>query len=544
MAQWVPISLDVEAGAFVLPLIDFADKGELAPLPERPRAKDLTDAVSGALNTTVDSTFSVGLFGMADTDGKTHWDERSWDFVNTHDTVAKAEGKTGYTLRWGVGFRIHVQNSKLDSKVQLTDRLPIAWASELGLSQVSYAIEMFGLSEPAALEWLPTPGVFDAQTVLSLDTHIRDTVSKALLAPDPDLKVRPVPLSVQFQGPYARLAVNKALSVAFAVSSIAKNLTKEAALAKAKAAGERILVAEVARVYDVWQATGAPGSDAFKLARQTARMWLDDSEAQDPLSRAIGRRYTLGQPVSADGAGSASDTDYDRIVLRSQSVASTTAQKLGFGDITSVDGSGDTSKLVYELFLRKALQGTSLQDGVSRMRGEFSGFRLVASLQHVDSKLKANFAAVSAASALGLAQATFELQNWGMDPKVTAGLLQKSAFSESEFPSVRAALGEAKAQVATDPSLLRPEVTEFVAGTDSAEHSFPGARLIYLALKQLRKERKSPEAQAFADKLGFEKSHMSAVYDFFWDNPSPSVKPPDEVRDEAERLLELTEPKG
>jgi len=544
MAQWVPISLDTEAGAFVLPLIDFADKGELAPLPDRPKAKDLTDAVSGGLNGTVDSTFAVGLFGMADTDGKTHWEERSWDFVNTHDTEAKAAGRTGYTLRWGVGFRIHVQNSKLDSKLQLTDRLPIAWASELGLSQVSYAIEMFGLSEPSALEWMPTPGVFDAQTVLSLDTNIRDTVSKALLAPNPELKVHPVPLSVQFQDPYARLAVNKALSVAFAVNQLAQNVTKQAALMRAKAGAGRLLETEVARVYDLWQASGSPDSETFKLARQTARTWLDDSEEHAPLSRAISRRYPLEQPASADGAGTASSTDYDRIVLRSQSVAATTAQKLGFGKLISVDGTGDTTKLVYELFLRRALQGTNLQDGVSRMRGEFSGFRLISSLQHVDTKLQANFAAVSAASALGLAQATFELQNFGMDPKVTAGVLQKSSFSESEFPAVRAALGEAKAQLAKDPSLIRPEVTEFVAGTDYAEHSFPGARLIYLALKQLRKQRKAAQAQTAASKLGFEKSHMSAVYDYFWDDPSPSAEPPGEVKDEAERLLELTEPKG
>jgi hypothetical protein len=544
MAQWVPINLDVEAGAFVLPLIDFADKGELAPLPGAPKAKDLTDAVSGALNSTADSSFSVGLFGMVDTEGKAHWEERAWDFVNTRDTVAKADGRTGYTLRWGVGFRIHVQNSKLDSKLKLTDRLPIAWASELGLSQVSYAIEMFGLSEPTALAWMPTPGVFDAQTVLSLDTNIRDTVSNALLAPNPDLKVHPVPLALRFEGAYARLAVNKALSVIFAASHIAQNLSKETALTRAKGAGGKILEAEVARVYDVWQAAGNPSSDAFKLARQTAKIWLDISEPHAPLSRTIGRRYPLEQAASADGAGSLSGTNYDRIVLRAQSVAASTAQKLGFGSSVSVNASGDTSKLVYELFLRKALQATNLQDGIASVRGEFSGFRLITSLEHVDSKLTTSFPAVSAASALGLARATFEMQTWGLDPKVTAGVLQKSAFSETEFPAVRAALGEAKAQMAKDPSLIRPEVTEFVAGTDYAEHSFPGARLIYLALKQLKRERKAQEAQAAADKLGFEKSHMGAAYAYFWDDPNPSADPPDEVRDEAARSLDLTEPKG
>jgi hypothetical protein len=91
---------------------------------------------------------------------------------------------------------------------------------------------------------------------------------------------------------------------------------------------------------------------------------------------------------------------------------------------------------------------------------------------------------------------------------VTAGVLQKSAFSESEFPAVRAALGEAKSQMAKDPSLIRPEVTGFVAGTGYAEHSFPGARLIYLALKHLKKERKAQEAQSSAARLGFEKSHV------------------------------------
>src|SRR3954447_6489035 len=99
MAEWIPINLDVEAESFVLPLIDFADKGELAPLPPTPLAKDLTDAVSGALNETVDSSFSVGLLGMVDGNGQDHWETRSWDFINSHDSTAQAEGKTGYTLR-------------------------------------------------------------------------------------------------------------------------------------------------------------------------------------------------------------------------------------------------------------------------------------------------------------------------------------------------------------------------------------------------------------------------------------------------------------
>ncbi len=544
MAQWIPINLDVEAESFVLPLVDFADKGELAPLPPTPLAKELTDAVSGALNETVDSSFSVGLFGLADTSGQGSFETRSWDFINSHDTSAQANGSAGYTLRWGVGFRVHVQNSKLDNKVQLTDRMPIAWASELGLSQVSYAIEMFGISEPAALSWMPTPGVFDAQTVLGMDTHIRDTVSSVMVAPNPDAKLHPVPLALKFQDPYARLAVNKALSVAFAANHIVANVSKENALVKARASGGRILEAEVARVYELWQATGGPSSDAFKLASRTAKSWLGDEDAQAQLSQVVSRRHALQPMASSPVAGSSASPQYDRILLRSQSVSSTTSQKLGYGDVASGSATANASKLVYELFLRKALQGTRLQDGISRMRGEFAGFRLIASLDHVDSKMSCNFGAVSAASSLGLARSTFSLQSWGLDPQVTAGVLQKSSFSESDFTSVKAALAEAKAKLGADPSLLRPEVTEFVAGTDYVEHSFPGARLIYLALKQLKKGRKPQDANAFALKLGFEKSHLGAVYDYFWDDMSPSANPPDEVQEDAERLLELIEAKS
>ena len=120
----------------------------------------------------------------------------------------------------------------------------------------------------------------------------------------------------------------------------------------------------------------------------------------------------------------------------------------------------------------------------------------------------------------------------------------EKSFSESDFPSVKAALGDAKAKLGADPSLLRPEVTEFVAGTDYTEHSFPGARLIYLALQQLKKGRKPEDAESFARKLGFEKSHLSAVYDFLWDDQSPSASPPGEVQEEAEQFLEATEAKG
>jgi hypothetical protein len=75
------------------------------------------------------------------------------------------------------------------------------------------------------------------------------------------------------------------------------------------------------------------------------------------------------------------------------------------------------------------------------------------------------------------------------------------------------------------------------------EHSFPGARLIYLALKQLKKGSQPRNADALAMKLGFEKSHMLAVYDYFWDDMRDSASPPDEIEDEADRLLDLTEPK-
>ncbi|WP_224244260.1 hypothetical protein [Hyalangium gracile] len=544
MAEWIPINLDVEAEAFVLPLIDFADKGELAPLPSTPLAKELTDAVSGAINETVDSSFSVGLFGMLDSDGKGQWETRSWDFINSHDTVAQATGSTGYTLRWGSGFRVHVQNSKFDTTVKLTDRLPIAWASELGLSQVSYAIEMFGLSEPSALSWMPTPGVFDAQTVLGIDTNIRSCVSNALVASDPDAKLRPVPLALKFEDSYARLAVSKALSVAFAASHIVANTSKDNALAKARARGGRLLEAEVARVYELWQASGSTSSDSFKLASRTAKAWLSDEDSQPHLSQVISRRHPLLQPPAAAIPAGTSSPHYDRIVLRSQSVASSTAQKLGYGDIASGNATGDASKLVYELFLRKALQATTLQEGVSRMRGEFSGFRLIASLEHVDSKMQCNFGAVAAATALGLARSTFSLQSWGIDPKVTAGVLQKSSFSDADFTSVKAALSEAKARLGADPSLLRPQVTEFVAGSDYSEHSFPGARLIYLALKQLKKGRKLPDAESSLRKLGFEKSHLRAVYDFLWDDKSLTASPPEEVQDEAELFLESTEPRS
>lgn len=104
-------------------------------------------------------------------------------------------------------------------------------------------------------------------------------------------------------------------------------------------------------------------------------------------------------------------------MLRAQSVAASTAQKLGFGSAVSVDASGDASKLIYELFLRKALQATNLQDGIASMRGEFAGFLLITSLDHVDSKLTTSFPAVSAASSLGLARATFEMQTWAWIPR-------------------------------------------------------------------------------------------------------------------------------
>jgi hypothetical protein len=545
MAAWIPINLDVDAESFVLPLVDFASPGELAPLPAAPVAKELTDAVSGALNETVDSTFSAGLFGMADTDGTDRWETRSWDFINSHDTVAQAPGKTGYTLRWGSGFRIHVQNSKFDTKVKLTDRLPIAWAAQLGLSQVSYAIEMFGLSEPAALSWMPTPGVFDAQTVTVMDTQIRSTVAQALVAANPDAKLHPVPLALKFADPYARLAVNKALSVAFAANHILAGVSKDNALARAKLRGDRLLPQDISRVYELWQAAGSTASDEFKLAGRTAKSWLADEDSQAQISHVAGRRHPLQAAApAASPASSPSAANYDRIMLRSQTVASTTAQKLGYGTTASGSGTGSDTKLVYELFLRKALHGTSLEEGVSRMRGEFAGFRLIASLQQVDSKMQCDFGAVAAATSLGLARSTFSLESWGLDPQVTAGVLQKSSFNEADFTSVKMALGEAKAKLGENPSLLRPEVTEFVAGSDYLEQSFPGARLIYLALKQLKKGRKPQDAEAFSSKLGFEKSHLGAVYSYFWDDLSPSSNPPDEVQEEAERLLELSEPKS
>ena len=61
--------------------------------------------------------------------------------------------------------------------------------------------------------------------------------------------------------------MNKALSVTFAVQMIAQSVSKQGALALAKS-GAGASEAEVARVYDMWQATASPDSESFKLARQ------------------------------------------------------------------------------------------------------------------------------------------------------------------------------------------------------------------------------------------------------------------------------------
>lgn len=542
MAEWIPINLDVLEGTFALPLIDFAEQGELAPLPPAPQAAELTEARLGALNNSVDPSFSVGLFGMLDANASENWETRSWDFINARDTAAKADGtRVGYQVRWGMGFRVHIQNSKLDSHLKLDGPMSIAWASELGLTEVSYAIEMFGLSDPGVLAWLPTPGSFDAQTMSNVDSRIRKTVSEAMTVAQPDSRIQPVPLALKFTGDYAKLAVKKALSVAFAAQHIVANVSKDNALERAKQAG--VLASEVARVYDTWKAMGNPQSDAFTLARRTAKDWLDDGVAHPVLSHTIGRRYTLDRPTSADGAGTLGGNACDRLILRSQSVSATTAQKLGVGSSTSADASGKSNKLIHELVLRKNVQSSNIQEGVSSIRGLSSGFRLLTSLEKVDSKLKMNFKSVAAASSLGLARATFDLLTWGLAPKVTMGVLQKTSFSETEFTSVQAALGAAQVLISQEPSLLASQETEFVAGADYPEHSFPGARLVYLALTQLKKKNRPSEAQSFAEKLGFERSHMHAVYADFWDDLQDSSKPPDEVQDEAERLLDSVEPK-
>jgi hypothetical protein len=543
MSDWIPINLDVPAGTFALPLIDFAEPGELAPLPAAPKAGELTETRLGALNSTIDPSVSAGLFGMVDTDTSQHWETRSWDFVSTRDTVAKANGgRVGYRLRWGMGFRVNIQNSKVDSNVKVDGPMSIAWASTLGLTQVSYAVEMFGLSAPGVLAWLPTPGSFDAQTMATLDTQIRKTVSEAMTAEQPDARIHPVPLALEFTGDYARLALNKALSVVFAARHILANVSRDNALERAKQV-PGLLATEVSRVYEVWQAQGSPQSEAFALARRTAKDWLDDGVSHPLLSYAIGRRYVLKQSVSADGAGTLGGFGGERLVLRCQAVSASTAQKLGVGDAVSLDATGKASKLIYELVLRGGLKDARIQEGVSTVRGPSAGFRLLTSLQQVDSKLKMDFNAVAAASSLGLARATFDFQSWGLDPKVTAGVLQKTSFNETEFTSVQAALDDAKALVSQQPELLRPQETDLVGGVDYPEHSFPGARLLYLALLQLRKRNRPSEAADFAQKRGFEQSHLHAVYASFWDNLQNADRPPDEVQDEAERFLDSTEPK-
>jgi hypothetical protein len=541
MDQWIPINMDVEPGAFVLPLVDFAAAGELAKLPTPPKAS-VMDGEAGAEDTSVDAAFSVGLFGLVSAETKTHWETRAWDYVRSADVHAAPQTGKDYQVRWGFGSRFHVQYTTVDASVTVDTPLQIAGAADLQLTRTAYAVEMFGLATPAALGWLPAPGAFGADAWKKIDAGMRGSLVDVLNDPDRDTKVHPLPIAVKFDGSYAGLAVDKAVSIAFAIRSIAADRARSAALAAA-AGKAHILAAEVARVYDLWRAAGAVTSDDFKLAKLTAQAWLDDRTDQVAMSRTVARRYPLTVPVSEDGAGLLGGDYLDRIVLRSQALSTDAATKMGFGSIASANVKGSASLLLYELLLRQGLTSTLVNDGVSIGTAKYAGLRLATSLQNVATSIQANFAMVAASASLNLSKAQFRLFDWGFNPQVPAGILVDTKFESTSFPEILAAVEAAKQKVAANPALITPRPKDdIVCGADFVEQSFPGARLIYYGLDRLRRAKNLSTASATAASFHMEKSHMGALYAYFWRDVQPAQEPPDDVQATAAKLFAFTEP--
>ncbi len=537
--MWVDINRNNDAGSIALPLLDFVTDGEVAPLPARPAPAALLSGNLGLQSLTIDASFSIGLFGMG-ASGKGHWSTDSWRSAIWTNILSPAGGDAvPVNVRWGSGFDVHVQHE--DLQVSLNLPALVGLAVEAGLTQAFFAVDVFGLSLPDTLAKLPAPGSFDEKTAAALQTGIDGLAGTAFGAKDANV-VTPVPMAVEFDGAYAKLAISKAVSIAFAMQCLSGNIAYEDAITKANAkqgvASSTVLSNEVARVYTLWQATGNPSSQAFQQARSLAQSWLNTNLTHDVISNQVSATYPIASPQVAT-ASLGETASFDRIVLRSQAVDAHVAAKLGFGGFNA-NSAAESSNLIYEVFLRRGVKQAAVSNGVSRIRAQYSGFQFVSDFTKVTANLQASFAAVAASTSLGVSKASFSLNHFGLDPTVIAGVLQNQTFQANEFLGVQAALGEALVGLGEHPDRLKPEEADIAGGADFVEHSFPGARAISWALAVFAQGKALRDVPSFAAQLGLDKTHLMAVYGHLWPLGTANDSPPQPLRNIAQALVNLT----
>lgn len=535
---WVPISLDVDHTTQVIPMVDYAQEGEFVAFPSAPAAKSITSFSNETSFSHVDAAFSIGLFGMLNASTEGQWERLAHDYTASRAVTASAGGKVGYEILWGYGFRLHLLYEKLEASLGVSSPQQISFASQLGLSRTSYGAEMFGVTDPAAFRWMPPPGPFDVQTYSVVDASMKGRLSELMVAaekgePEGE-RIAPVPMALKFDGSYAGRAKSKALSVAFAAHAIQREMSLGDALKKANGRSW-IIQDEVKRVYDLWRAAAQPA-----FAKRVAESWLSDGVSQKELDQLLA---ALGAPAvqsSPDGAGTLSkEKAWSRVVMRSQLFEASTANNLGYAPVGAFNETSSSMRLVYELWSRDVMQNVELKGGISVGRGLYAGLRLQAAMDKVDGKLQASFPGAAASAALQVHASRMALarQSFGLSALAEAQILNDSSPNPQEFGKTYAAVESAKAKIAADPTLLRPEEASFLVGCDYEERGFPGARAIYFASVAFEGNKYANTARSKLRRMGLDTSHANAVYASYWAQASDLHDPPSVLREQVRALL-------
>lgn len=491
----LPIYLDQAANGSILPLLDYVSDGEVHPLGAQPGASDaeLPYRLDEEELTNLDATLSVGLFGMAGVEGSASFETKSYQWSKFGDKPTTGSRGVGYNVRWGFGYRLHVQSSKQDVQGSANAQA-LAFKTRLKGLQTSFAAESFGVASYDLYSSLPIPDSYDATTLAGFDRLVRKSLAEAIQKNE----AQPIPLGVYFDGDYARLAVGKAMAVRLAANALVKGLAVSAAQEAAVSAG--LPDAEVARAFLAWK------GDA-----QIAKMWQGSSIDHRGIEALLPKDTVVAEePI----IGAKSILSLRRLVVRSQLVDIKTSESLGYGP-AEADASGEARRLVYEVFTRSGLAKLVVENGVARLDAPVSGMlRINCYQERIDSKLQGSFSGVSASVSEGYGRAKLTIFGVGYSKAVDEALLKGSADAATapsklaSLPTVFTLLSQKDNHVESPLPANMP----LQLGLEQDPRAMPGARALSLALEKLAKGAKLSTTRDVLRKLGYEPAVADAVY--------------------------------
>lgn len=518
--QFFPLHVYVNGSGSdcTLPLIDYAEEGELCSIGDAPAASALKSGSGGVEHVEINPSLSVGLYGV-NADAKAEWDHIQQDYAQYADTDCTKGGKCEYRLAWSAGYRLHLLRQSSHGSV--SNPTMVAFEAKLDETQVHYSFEAFGLDLAGVYAIAPTPGEFDPERFGPFSV-VATSVAQQIAAQG--AKIIPVPVALYFGGDYASLAYAKAQAIVLAANGQANGWNHTATRAAATSLGLPLGTFEVA-----WNVFATPGY---------AKEWLDtDSELSElePFANAAPAVPPAPSGLRPDAVA------YPRTVLRCQVLDVDVAATVGYQALVQSNTQAERKMVLYEVFRQHGKPTLTNVGGVDYLDTKLSGLvRLKAGYTKVSTKLKGSYAAIAAEAALGISKASFRLDHHGIAPAATNALLSGN-IDPSNIPETLAAVAKVQGLLAQE-EMHDPAVPSGVLNTPLGPavdvRLFAGARTIWWVNTYLARGKRLDYFRSWARRYGLDMEEVAAVYRHRGGTPTGS--PPDAVVKLAKEWLAKT----